>query len=59
LIAASADKAVAPSVATKIASLAPHARVLTIPGAGHLAHEEKPVEVANIIANAPGQSTQT
>ncbi len=56
LIAASADRAVAPSVAMKIASLAPHATVVTLTGAGHLAHEEKPTEVANIIVNAADQT---
>lgn len=56
LIAATGDSAVPPSVAIKIASLAPHATVVTLTGAGHLAHEEKPTEVANIIVNAADQT---
>jgi magnesium chelatase accessory protein len=52
LIAASADKAVAPSVAVKIASKVRDAKVIMVTGAGHLAHEEKTAEVASITIHA-------
>lgn len=36
----------------RAAARMPHARVIELPGAGHLAHEEFPVQVADIIAGS-------
>lgn len=43
------DKAVAPSGAEKAAALAPKGRSITLPGLGHLAHEEAPADLADFI----------
>ena len=47
--AADLDKAVPPETATLAASQMPNARVLSLPGLGHLAHEEAPELVADQI----------
>ena len=43
------DEAVSPRDASVLAETMPNAAVVTIPRTGHLAHEEKPEEVAEII----------
>ena len=43
------DKAVPPRNAEMLAASMPNAQVVVIPNAGHLAHEEKPEETAEII----------
>jgi magnesium chelatase accessory protein len=43
------DKAVPPADADEVAKRLPNARIETIPAAGHLAHEEKPDEIAALI----------
>jgi magnesium chelatase accessory protein len=49
LVAGGNDKAIPPSDADKLARLIPSARVLPMPGLGHLAHEERPDETAALI----------
>jgi magnesium chelatase accessory protein len=49
LIAGGADRAVPPDDAFKLAKMAPRARVEYMPGLGHLAHEENPRAVADVI----------
>ncbi len=49
LIAASNDKAVPSDVAFKVQDLVPGSKVILLRGMGHLAHEEKPAEVAEFI----------
>ena len=49
LIAASNDKAVPSDVALKVQDLAPGSKVILLRGTGHLAHEEKPAEVAGYV----------
>jgi magnesium chelatase accessory protein len=49
LAVAANDKAVPPADAAEVARRLPNARIETIPAAGHLAHEEKPAEVAAMI----------
>lgn len=48
------DRWIPPSVARNAAVLMPHARVETIRTGGHLVHEERPAEVAEIVARALG-----
>jgi magnesium chelatase accessory protein len=49
LIAAADDQAVPPRVAEKVAAAIPHATLIRLPHLGHLAHEEAPTRVAEII----------
>jgi magnesium chelatase accessory protein len=52
LVAAENDRAVPPSVARSAKTLAPHAHLVPLPGLGHLAHEEDPERLAEIIREA-------
>lgn len=49
LIAASNDRAITPDVARRVRELLPRARLETVAGYGHLAHEEAPEKIAEII----------
>lgn len=46
LIAAENDRAVPPEVSEEAAARLPNARLLRLPGLGHLAHEEAPERIA-------------
>jgi magnesium chelatase accessory protein len=50
LVAAERDRAVPPSAAANVKQLIPGARIVSVPGYGHLAHEEAPAIFADIIA---------
>ena len=52
LIVGADDGWIPPDDTRHIASLLPHARVMTLTGAGHLAHEDRPDRVAEIIAES-------
>jgi magnesium chelatase accessory protein len=52
LVTANRDRAVPPTVADEAKSRLPTARVFKLAGHGHLAHEEAPETVANIILKA-------
>jgi magnesium chelatase accessory protein len=49
LLVGQADRTVPPSDAQRIARRLPHTEVVAFPGLGHLAHEEKPTEIAQAI----------
>ena len=49
LIAASNDKAVPADVAFKVQDMVPGSKAILLRGVGHLAHEEKPAEVAEFV----------
>ncbi|MGR3586889.1 MAG: alpha/beta fold hydrolase BchO [Paracoccaceae bacterium] len=49
LIAGSKDKAVPPDVSERAAARLPNARYITLPDLGHLAHEEQPALICNLI----------
>ncbi len=49
LIAGSADKAVPPEVSQKAAERMPNASCIQLPGLGHLAHEEQPAMICDLI----------
>lgn len=49
LVVGEDDGFIAPSEASEVASLLPQASVLELPGLGHLAHEERPDLIANLI----------
>ena len=50
LIVAQNDRTVPPSQAQRIKERLSDARLVSVPGLGHLAHEEKPVQFAQILA---------
>jgi len=49
LVAGGNDRTIAPSDAIRARNMVPGAAVVTLPGLGHLAHEEQPREVAALI----------
>jgi magnesium chelatase accessory protein len=49
LVVGASDRAVPPSDAREVARRLPDARIETVPGAGHLVHEEKPAEIAALV----------
>ncbi len=49
LVVGAGDRAVPPSDARAVAQRLPDARIETLPGAGHLVHEEKPGDIAALI----------
>lgn len=49
LITGENDRAVSPEVSARAATRLPQARHLTLPGLGHLAHEESPVAILDLI----------
>ena len=49
LIAALKDRTISPSTSERVAALSPAARAVTIGGLGHLAHEEAPGRIADLI----------
>jgi magnesium chelatase accessory protein len=52
LVAASGDLTIPPADATRIRRLVPGARLVSMPGLGHLAHEEQPGQAVAIILDA-------
>jgi len=51
LVVGEGDLAVPPSVAREVSASVPGTRIVTLPGLGHLAHEERPDLVAGVIAD--------
>jgi magnesium chelatase accessory protein len=49
LVVGSNDRTIAPADAALVRSLVPGARITTLPGLGHLAHEERPDQCARVI----------
>ncbi len=49
LVVGAGDRAVPPGDAREVARRLPDARIETLPGAGHLIHEEKPGDIATLI----------
>ncbi len=55
LVVGAKDRAVPPAQAERIRARLPSARIVTLPGLGHLAHEENPAEAAALLlARAEG-----
>ena len=52
LVVGENDRTIPPSDALRVRAILPSARIVTLPGLGHLAHEEKPEEIAAIILEA-------
>ncbi len=53
LVVGAADRMVAPAASARAAALVPGARVVSLPGLGHLAHEERPDLVADCVFHLP------
>lgn len=49
LLVGSADRTIPPAQAVKIRARLPSARIVTLPGLGHLAHEEQPAGTARLL----------
>jgi len=49
LVVGGGDRAVPPAQAERVRALVPEATLLTLPGLGHLAHEERPDETAALV----------
>ncbi len=49
LVAAAGDRAVPPDTATRVKAILPSAEVKSLRGVGHLAHEEKPSIIADLL----------
>jgi len=49
LVVGAADRTIPPAQAERIRARLPAARIVTLPGLGHLAHEERPVETARLL----------
>ena len=52
LIVGDRDRAISPDAANEVQKLVTQARVVVAPGLGHLAHEENPADIANLILSA-------
>ena len=52
LIVGAKDSTIPPSQAQQVRRIVPGATLISLPGLGHLAHEERPVEHAALIAHA-------
>ena len=49
LVAATNDLTIKPDQARRVQALVPASTLITLPGLGHLAHEERPGEVAELV----------
>ena len=49
LVVGGNDRAIPPSEAERVRAVLPAARIIAMPGLGHLAHEERPEETARLI----------
>lgn len=58
LVAAERDRAIAPSEAAKVAERVPGAVIERIPALGHLAHEERPEIISQLVERYAGDMTQ-
>ncbi len=56
LVVGANDLTVAPTEANRVKALVPDAKIITLAGLGHLAHEEQPAKVAKIIIAAYEQN---
>jgi len=52
LVVGSQDRTIPPSQAERVHEMLPQSKIVTLSGLGHLAHEERPEECAEIIRNA-------
>jgi len=53
LVVGENDKTVSPNEANRVKAMLPKATIVTLPGHGHLAHEESPQQTFDLILNLP------
>lgn len=56
LIVGENDLTVSPDTAKLVSRLAPASRIVQLPALGHLAHEERPAQIAELIASPPPEA---
>lgn len=56
LVVGARDRAVRPAEARRVSAILRSASIVTLPGLGHLAHEERPDEVAQLIVKLAGSA---
>jgi magnesium chelatase accessory protein len=56
LVVGSQDRTIPPAQAERVRSRLPSARIVTLPGLGHLAHEERPGDVAALVEELSGDA---
>ena len=56
LAAADNDRSISPDVARQVQEIYPPASIVRVPGLGHLAHEEQPALIADLIARYAAQA---
>ena len=49
LVVGERDRTVAPDQSQRVAGRVPHARLVRLPGLGHLAHEEQPQQIVDVV----------
>ena len=49
LVVGEQDRTVAPDQAQRVVARVPHARLVRLPGLGHLAHEEQPQQIVDVV----------
>ena len=54
LVAGGNDAAISPAQAAEVQALVPGAALAALPGLGHLAHEERPQDVAGLVLDFAG-----
>jgi magnesium chelatase accessory protein len=55
LVAAEGDRSISPDVARQVREVYPQAIIERLPGLGHLAHEEQPQAIADLIMRYASQ----
>jgi magnesium chelatase accessory protein len=55
LVVGEGDTTVPPSEARRVREHVPRAEVIALPGLGHLAHEERPREIADLVKGLAGR----
>jgi magnesium chelatase accessory protein len=58
LIVGGADRAVPPRDAERVRAILPSTRIVTLPGLGHLAHEERPERTAELLRELAGSEAE-
>lgn len=56
LVTGSNDRTISPTDAIRVRAMVPGADLVSLPGLGHLAHEEKPDDIAALILRAVGRA---